>query len=49
MSRDLISLLLDALGLGVLAAAVFLLAGLAWCLVASGLTLLVLNWRYGPQ
>ena len=43
------ALYIDVLALGLLAAAVFLLAGLAWALVAGGVALLVLNWRYGPQ
>jgi hypothetical protein len=38
----------DVLGLGLLAAATAMLAGIAWALVAAGVALLVLNWRYGP-
>lgn len=39
----------DVLALGLLAFAAALLAGVAWALVAAGVALLVLNWRYGPQ
>jgi hypothetical protein len=38
----------DVVGLGLLAAATAMLAGIAWALVAAGVALLVLNWRYGP-
>ncbi len=38
----------DTFALGLLATAVALLTGPAWALIAAGLALLVLNWRYGP-
>jgi hypothetical protein len=40
--------LIDVAALVLLALAVALLAGPAWALVAAGVALLVLNWRYGP-
>lgn len=49
LMRSYPALYIDASALALLAAAVFLLAGLPWALLAAGVALLVLNWRYGPQ
>ena len=43
-----LGLLADSVALALVAGAVFLLVGLPWLLLATGVALLVLNWRYGP-
>ena len=48
MTQRYVAPALDGLGLAALVAGVFLLVGLAWALLALGVAVLVLNWRYGP-